>query len=1656
MRDLGARFEAINLLGSGTEADVYRVRETAGGAEFAMKIAKEPGNANLRLALRAEFRLLVKLRHPHIVAAHEFGSLPDGSAFYTMDLVTGPSLDTVEAEARSTLKDRLVEALRALAFVHDQGILHADLKPANLRIGADGHLKLMDFGLARPIGSAESTIRGTPHYIAPEIARGERADVRSDLYGLGAVFYHLAAGRPPFEGTRPADLIRAHLHEVPPALAAQCPDAPADLVQVVTALLAKAPLDRPQDAAAALRDLGESAIASSGGLLEPPLVGRDDQIATVLGRLESLQQPDARPTGLHLDGGEGSGKTRLLEALRGAAQGAGFSAFLVAGIPYSGLPYTMFGPLKPALASLLEPGDGGLVAAIDEEPPGLEPRAARARRQEAWARLIAAAATEKPVLLLFDDFEAADEATYSLVDALLARADLKLVTVTVGIKKPNRAEVLALTPLDASGTGRMAAGALGLKDIPDYLAARLYDLSEGNPAMTLSILQALIDRGELRRDAGMWQLDGLQLSAADLPTDRQSWLTQQVKALPQDALRLGQLLSLARKPMPLTSLGAVLELADDALAEAADQLRSSGWLQTEADGVLLGQGQIKAVLAESWTRDAARKGHAALAAVFETLPGVPAALMVHHLEEAGLPERAAPYGVAAAKQELAEYMLVDATVHAQNALRVLPAADPLRSEALEVWGDDLRYTGSSKPAFEKYEEAKGSGSPRVARLLVNQALCCHNLSRFDDGTRLAKEGAAAARDAGDSAEEARALTTLTRLLHVEGQLNGAREAAAQALEAAVAGRAAAIEAEALGLLGIFELERGGSHDVALEQLERSLAIRRDLRDPIGLLDSHMLLGNAHMGQGRWVAARAAFEENLRLARETGAARDDEATACINVAQVSAEQGELSRAVAAVSDALAIAAESGNRFLEGYALGLKARIEARRGHIRDALAALSLALGIADEIESKYLELAVLAFGAEARLLAGDAPGVLEAALSGRFLAKDRGSSEFDVLLLAALSDAYVALGDHRRARSAAKELADLAARTRNLDATARAGRARVLAGDGDSGTISEARAAAKEAGMAPLLGELGCLSGRLLLAQANEPAAARELQAAYDQAMAMGLPFVAAEAAHTLERIGRGEQVAQSVQTQLQAIAETLDDGDRPAFLARWLSSPVTAASGSAAVLAAPPSDGISEIVAEFAKTINRDLEFDDVLARVVDEVMAISGAERGMILLVDPDGALSGLLARPEDVAGPDGLLAFSKTFVREVLGRRESVWVADAQADARFAAAESILALDLRTVICVPLLDEETVIALLYLDRRSVNQSFTERDLRLVERLSTFAGSAIANATRMREEQARTMLLGAAVDLGQLAARHLEREPLVKAILTHFIQIAGANQASLYQGQPPEPVLVVGRDGATLDTRTDATWAKEVARSGQSTILLGEGYGSSLVVPAKEGDKVVAILQLWSPTGQRQYTPSDLPLIEALAGHAAIALSDLAHREGKDDRIERLDKALRLAADQSEPGNVDNLTGLFRSEYFLTELESEVREARRYPRPLSIVVVDPLKMGELNSRFGAELGDTVLRQLAGELKRMARETDVTARVGGDEFAILLPQTTKSGALDFIERLGKRLSDLAVCDRDGNEVWKIRTAVAAVEWRITEDAATLLDRALRGLASAP
>ncbi|MET7770015.1 serine/threonine-protein kinase [Nocardia sp. NPDC005366] len=275
------RYRLLSLLGQGGMGQVWRAHDSLTNRVVALKLLPErfADDEQLRERFRRECLAVAQLTEPHVIPIHDFGDI-DGRLYLNMRLIEGTDLRKVIAREGALSPRRAVAIIAqvagALQAAHDTGLVHRDVKPTNILLGANEFASLIDFGIAhaaddRTLTSIGETI-GTVAYMAPEAIGSEvKADARVDVYALTCVLYECLTGRAPFTSSAGMQgVIAHHLHTLPPRPSITTPDVPTAFDAVIAKGMAKDPDDRYQTvrelAAAACAAVGDSAVSATGGV----------------------------------------------------------------------------------------------------------------------------------------------------------------------------------------------------------------------------------------------------------------------------------------------------------------------------------------------------------------------------------------------------------------------------------------------------------------------------------------------------------------------------------------------------------------------------------------------------------------------------------------------------------------------------------------------------------------------------------------------------------------------------------------------------------------------------------------------------------------------------------------------------------------------------------------------------------------------------------------------------------------------------------------------------------------------------------------------------------------------------------------------------------------------------------------------------------------------------------------------------------------------------------------------------------------------------------------------------------------------------------------------------------------------------------------------
>ena len=300
------KYRIVSKIGEGAMGEVYKAHDPLLNRFVALKTIA-PGlvaDPQFRERFKREAQSAAGLNHPNIITVYDYGD-EGGITFLAMEFLEGSDLrEAIRSHALGHLgrKIEVMEQLcEGIGFAHSRGVVHRDLKPGNIHIQASGHVKVLDFGLARLAASEMTrtgTVMGTPHYMAPEQLRGQKADARSDVFALGAIFYELLSGVRAFEGQMHEVMQRMRERD-PMPLRQRAPATPLALATLVEKAMARDPEARFKDASELGRAVVQAREDLAGETLAAPPVRDEDSERTLLQAAGATILEPRRPATVH-------------------------------------------------------------------------------------------------------------------------------------------------------------------------------------------------------------------------------------------------------------------------------------------------------------------------------------------------------------------------------------------------------------------------------------------------------------------------------------------------------------------------------------------------------------------------------------------------------------------------------------------------------------------------------------------------------------------------------------------------------------------------------------------------------------------------------------------------------------------------------------------------------------------------------------------------------------------------------------------------------------------------------------------------------------------------------------------------------------------------------------------------------------------------------------------------------------------------------------------------------------------------------------------------------------------------------------------------------------------------------------------------------------
>ena len=649
MSDSSSRYRILSSLGKGGMGEVFLADDTQLGRKVAIKFLTEAleQDPTARERLHREARSAAALDHPYICQIHELADI-DGRTGIVMEHVSGETLQARLRRSPLAAKEALqiaAEIAEALEEAHKHRVVHRDLKPSNVMLTEQGHVKVMDFGLAKRAPSTSGSgadaetvapitelgVRvGTPGYMAPEQLLGGEADERSDIFAFGILLYELLAGVHPFTRSSQSGTISAIVQETPAPLAQYAKGAPEAAGTMLNRLLAKDHRERYQSFRDVRTDLDRLVQEASGhtplapqpeavpaGARRTPYVARESERAELRRLMEGAI---AGQGALVLLGGEpGVGKTRLAEEALAEARQRGCLALTGRCYEMEGTP--PFIPwvevvehsarITPSAAFREVLGDAASEVAklvpelrrtFHDIPQPIELPPAQQRRYlfNSFLEFVERGARITPHALLIDDLHWADESTLLLLQHFaqqLERIPLLIIgtyrDVDLDVQRPfaemlealtrqRLAHKLALGRLDERGVAEMLK-VLSNLDPPPALVTAVYTETEGNPFFTEEVFHHLAEEGRILDEQGEWRTD-LRVESLEVPEGVRLVIGRRLNRLSDEARRVLAGAAIVGRSFDVGLLEALGDAEGEALETALEEAESAKVILTMSSG----------------------------------------------------------------------------------------------------------------------------------------------------------------------------------------------------------------------------------------------------------------------------------------------------------------------------------------------------------------------------------------------------------------------------------------------------------------------------------------------------------------------------------------------------------------------------------------------------------------------------------------------------------------------------------------------------------------------------------------------------------------------------------------------------------------------------------------------------------------------------------------------------------------------------------------------------------------------------------------------------------------------------------------------------------------------------------------------------------------
>jgi Nif-specific regulatory protein len=1432
---LPARYQIRAILKETSATSVYRVFDVADQGDEAIKILRhELSEPQQLLRFKTEFSTLASLEHESIVKVREYGLLHEGFPYFTMEYFPGKKIsEYFDGHSWSALYDVILQIASALHHIHHLGIIHLDLKPSNILVDDQGRAKIMDFGVAVESRQVlDRQIRGSLHYMPPEVLKQDRVDSRADLYSFGMTLYETVTGALPAYGRPPIEVIRMHLDEQIRPPSSINPRVPPELEKFIMRLLEKDPRHRYPSAASLLHDVAAAAgkkadagelLIGRGELFAGPLIGRKTEVAQLASMISAARE--GRGNGVIVAGAEGMGKSRIVRDATLRAQLEGARVFCGRCPINRKTIYAPFFEIFQQMVVAVNPDADvsgeirRLLRPVVLAAPGEEATPATGQKYRLFNRIVQAMqdmygflsastnggqSSASPLILVIEDVQWADPSTAELFSFLIGEAKqnrlLVIGTLTIDSSTEAATEpgahvaewerraregdfpVIRVEALNEPLVREHLQSLLGEENIPSELVRWTLWESAGSPLIIRRVVDYLIAHGYLHWDADGWVTEMERIQGLRIPGGAASILMERVEALVPAYRELLEAAAVFGESSGVDLLTSVASTAREDAYRSLREVVALGLLDESNDGNTIDFPQIhlREAVYNAMTERRRTEMHQRVAAALEPalLSGATQLLgqVAFHYARAGDEIKGVRYAIEAGDMAMRTIAHQGATDFYRSALELMDLAgaeEARKAEVREKLADAYYRSNDYRAAIQAYQFLLKSIQARskndapnadLARVMKKIGKVLTKRGEQEAALSYFQNAIAQFEALGMSIEVAELLNRIAWLDREKDDPEAARASAERALLLLDPADPNIVFGYVINMLGCIEYNLGNwqkSHELLIESLKVGEKVGSERLCKVASTN----LGNTLWKLGDWVNALQYYKMNLALSESEGDLWDL-ITAYNNIGIIEFSRGDFQVAAEYFEKSVRIDEKIGAVEYEALARENLAEALEMLGRWNDALLQYNRCLALKGFDDNRASRSSVYIPMARLMNKKGDIAKAMtfaQKALSAAERARDEDLIAEASYVLANIEDERENYLEAERHLARSMSIFESHQTTQGLARAHTAAASMAFTQQRIDEATRHAELGAKYAGQLDdrfTLAKNHWVWGKILSSQGQREAANVRFDVARATFEELQTPY---ELARLMFDVGllkdEPEEATQTIRGAIRIFErlEATHDLER-ARGALFRIKPAGKAPDSGVV-------GLYEVV----KIINSTLNLEEVLSRVLDLAIRRVRGERGMILLLDPiTSALRTRIVRNiKDTEG--GSRRSPQSIVKEVIQSGQSVISADARADARFVESESVIAENIMSILCVPLVIRERIAGAIYVDHREARHLFSQKDLTFIEAFADQAAIAIENARLYEElEEARARL--------SLENESLRREVLVEK---HLDSVVGSSEA-------------------------------------------------------------------------------------------------------------------------------------------------------------------------------------------------------------------------------------------------------------------------------------